>query len=504
MNMLVLLLVMCMGVSLNSAATNNNSTSGTYHQFMWGYYNDMKGNHGVAHNCYTQLLPLQLPMVVNKAYLEHLYRTKKYDTLITLIPKYEKIFEHDSDVQFLCAQTYEKLGKQAQADTRYMTLGKHENCSAEMVYYAAIAFMRAGKLQEALTVMDAFLAENHAYHAQYIFYFLKSHIYQQLGDTPRALVAIKKSMALQPQFDQGWLMWGLLHRQHGELNEAQHGYQQFLNLVSDRTTPEYGLLENVIKKERYALTRYEDARAAYTTGNYDKALVLVDQFLHDNPTTYDAIVLKIEILGAQKKPREILELLEQHILANSSDERWLALVHIFYHGTQDKKAVVDLMKKIQKKEPKNLLIALYAADLVLRSKNYKESVEYGQKALALSHEPQLSAKILYQLAIAAYEHKDAKKLDEIAQKTATLAYEYVPLLNLLAYHYAEHNNYVKAQQYCDKVLAHDPKNPHYRDTQAYIFLQQKMFDKARVILDEISKELPEDRFVQEHAAQVKI
>ena len=76
-----------------------------------------------------------------------------------------------------------------------------------------------------------------------------------------------------------------------------------------------------------------------------------------------------------------------------------------------------------------------------------------------------------------YDSHNNKELKKVIAHAQQLTIPFAPLLNLIAYHYADNNDNVKAQELLDRALKIDSTNPHFLDTQALIYYKQKNYQK---------------------------
>ena len=135
-----------------------------------------------------------------------------------------------------------------------------------------------------------------------------------------------------------------------------------------------------------------------------------------------------------------------------------------------------------KKQPQNLTLALYAADLALRTTDTHHAHYLLKKAYGLTTDPLLQTKILFQRGLLEYELGHFKQAYTLLENGYALKQEYPPLLNLLAYYHAtQDKNMDRAITLIKSALTKDASNPHFLDTHALIVYKQKDYKAAHAL-----------------------
>jgi tetratricopeptide (TPR) repeat protein len=202
------------------------------------------------------------------------------------------------------------------------------------------------------------------------------------------------------------------------------------------------------------------------------------------------------------KSKDAVEYLGKLIGKEPNEDKWYRALHLMYQAKLEQPKLIQLLQETVKKN-KNLTAMLYLADIYLKKKEFNNAVELLHSAHTLTQQKPLQAKILYQIGIIYYETNQPQKLSAVIDDAEELETDFVPLQNLIAYYYAHKSrNLEKAQEYIEKVLAQEPDNIHYLDTQAYIFYQKKEFAKAHEILTSLEKKGPKDYFILKHTSKV--
>jgi tetratricopeptide (TPR) repeat protein len=106
-----------------------------------------------------------------------------------------------------------------------------------------------------------------------------------------------------------------------------------------------------------------------------------------------------------------------------------------YAGVSFKK-IIDAFSTVYEQNQQKLLPLLYLADLTTKETSIDRAIFYHNKALELTNNQELKARILYQLSVLYYEqgeyHKMLSQLERIEQSEIS----YAPADNLHAYYYA--------------------------------------------------------------------
>ncbi len=479
----------------------------TYQTYLWAHFNHLNNHDDVAQKCYTLLLKEKPHPSVYEGYAHHLFQTEHYAQLVQLIPELEKTVPNNLDTQLLCAQALELTGKREQATKKLITLSNTFPTNPEVVYYAAAAQAQSSNPDGALKLIDAYLANTPETMKQFIFYFLKAQIYSTSGNKERALENVKKSLELNTQFDQGWLLFGLIHELSGELDHALKGYHQCLNLMGSNELLERQIIQLQLRKQHQQLldssqTQYAKALDLFQKNKYQEALFYVDATLKKGKHTPSQI-LKVEILCRTGKVPQAIAILQEWALANDGDETWYQALHLLQQAGAPTHAILGVYAALEKKNNKNWLPCAYQADLFLRTQQTKQAKHYLLKSLELCQDAKKQTRIIFQLALIYYQQEQWQELEKTLQKGYELNHDFPPLLNIFAYYHATQKKQLeKAQELIEKALAKDPKNPHFLDTQAMIWYKKKDFKKAHETLVGIAQQIPQDSLVHYHLAKV--
>ena len=479
-----------------------------YHTYLWGCFNHLEEKPSLAKQCFESVLSTQDSKYAYLGYIQHLYETNQFEKIVSLIPKLENDLADNLDTQLIFVKTLELTGNQTQADKKVIDLYNTFKTNAEITYGTALAYTRNNNPSQALKAIDEYLEAVHERSTNFIFYFLKAQLY--LGNENKTLAHenIQKCLELNPGFDQGWLLSGLMHELQGNVQEAITGYQNFLQLVGHDKAVEQQLVNLLFKRNEstpFASIKksFEEALALYRQKQYNLSLKAVEKCLQQDPSYRPARLLKVELLCAGSKTTQALSLLNSWIMKEPNEDVWFRSLHLLYQAGVDRTGILKTLHTLEQRLPHNLLTIMYLADLYLKKHEYATATTYLKKALALNqNDPQLNTKILYQLAVIYFENHQIDALRQVIETGLKTASSFAPFHNLAAYFYATKGKDVaKAQQLVTTALQSDKNNPHYLDTQAVIWYKKQEYDKAHALLSKLSAQSPRDFFIQKHLSK---
>lgn len=510
MKKIVLYFIVC-----NLTATINAHTATmNIHNHMMANYLQFGGKSKQAYELYKSMLGSQAPVYAYKGYIHLLFDTANFPHIVQLIPQLDPVFEHDPAVQLIFAQALEKHGKLNEADERYIKLNDNFKHNQEIAFSAANSYLRRKEPENALHVIDTLLNSSPRKPNNFIFHFMKAQIYIQLNKKSEALKSVQKSLDIQPRFDKAWLLLALLHEQEGELNDAIKGYTNFLEVTGGNNREvEQHLLQLIFKQkiknnamQGVSVNKQclDNALFFFEKKQYQKALDSIDGCIKQNPKNTQNKLFKIEILSAMNLENQAAQTLKDWITQEPKNTLWYKVLHLMTQTNLSQSQAVQVLHDVEKAHPKELLPALYLADLHTRMQHNKEALIYHQKALSLTQNAKLQEKILFQMGFMHYQAQQFKQFQTIIAQAQKRDISYAPLLNLIAYYYTmQENKLDQAQALISNALKNNSNNPHFLDTQAMIYLKQNNTPKALGLLEKIAQMAPSDYTVLIHLAQAR-
>ncbi|OQA35024.1 MAG: tetratricopeptide repeat protein [Candidatus Dependentiae bacterium ADurb.Bin331] len=494
--LLYILLSSCATTFLTPPSQIDDTPTNPFHLYFWAYYNDLTRNHPAAQKCYDALFRSETSPYIYAGYLHHLFNTNQFEKIVSLTPKVESHFPHNLELQLIVVKALEQTGKQAHADKRIMTLAATHTNNPELIYYGAAAYVRANQSQEAVALIDRYLTSKPERPSHFIFYFMKAQIHLQLFQKDAALAQIEKCLELNPHFEQGWLLSGLLNELSGKIDQALVGYRNFLSIVGNDKAVEQQILNLIIKKQQNNLLPYNDHLFKKAIELNDQkqsktALTMINQYLSHYPKNTEAQLFKIELLCSQGKAARAVELIKQLIVHDSTNPFWYQVLHVLYEAQVEQKHITYVLRMLEQRYPKNLLPLFYLIDISLKKDDMQTAFYYLNHALTITNDPLMHAKLLYQMALMYYAKKDWTSMIQTLHSCQALKNHFAPAYHLLAYYYAtEEKNFATAQKYIDLALIHDKSNRIFLNTQARIWYKQKQYDKASDLIALTPYQLP--------------
>lgn len=485
------------------------------HNYFMASYDQYGGKLKQAYERYKEMLAAGAPAYVYKGYVHLLYDTGNYAHILQIIPQLDKLFEDDSDIQRTFAQVFERSGSKDEADDRFIKLNDKFKTDQEIAFNAANSYLRRKEPKNAIKVIQTLLNNSPKKPNNFIFYFMLAQIHIQLDEKIEALKNVQKSLEMHPRFDKAWLLFGLLQEQSGQLKDAIKGYANFLEVSpSANREVEQHLLQLIFKQKMVeqhtnkalVLNKhcFEKALSLFEQKNYKKALDQIDICLAEKPLDDETKLLKIQVLSSMNQLEKAAQTLKEWMLTDPNNALWYKTLHVMTQSNLGHESAIKILHSVEKQHPDNLLTSLYLADLYGRTHHTDSANAYLKKALNLTTDNNLKSKILFQLAMHHYASNNFKAFKEIITQTNTLGLTFAPLLNIIAYYYVtQENKSEEAQQLINNVLQHDKNNPHFLDTQAYIYFKQKKYDLALNLLEKIAQKAPSDYTILVHLAQVR-
>ena len=448
-----------------------------YHLYFWANYNQLEDRNDMAKKCYDVLFKNHKSPHIYPGYLLHLLQTDQNEAIINLIPIIEKNDKQDLSTQLIFISAYEALGNYTKVMERLVSLTHQYPDNPQIIYQAAAVQATQNKFEEALKSIDTYLTSAPQSSKNFIFYFLKAQIFSRIGKTEEALINVNKSLELYPEFDQGWLLLGLINELAGNLTHALSHYQTCLKIVGSNPMLERQIMQLQLKVQQplynnHTHNFFTQALNAYNNKEYPKALQIINQ----SPAKESHIpskLLKIELLCKVNKVDEAIASLTLWMINDELNDTWYRALHLLYKAGVPASIILNAFSNLEQKNAKNILPLLYKADIYLRTNEKQNALTYLTKALTQTAEPLLRTKILFQIALLQYHNQDWKNLNDVLVESKKLNQNYPPMLNLSAYYYATKGNDLKhAESLILTALKHE-KNPHFLDTHALILYKQK-------------------------------
>lgn len=507
-------LVACMCISTASAHANTTPFGNNIHRYFWANYTQFTGDSKAANTWYQNIVHTDSSIYRYKGFIHFLFNEQRYAEIAALRPKVGTSFDNDPDIQLIFVQALRATGKNAEADTLVLTLADRFKTHLETVFEAAKTHIARKELESAITVIDNLLNTSPKKNAHFIFYFLKSQIYAQLDQMEHARTALHECTSLNPYFDKAWLLQAIMHEKQGDIPSAIEGYQKYMSTTQ---TPDIAIqqhlielsfrstkmqpIQSPIRATGMHVSSYDRAVYFFNRKQYRQAVPHIEQCLKKDPANGDYQTLMIQSLNGLKQYDKLADHVVAWIKLNPANSAPLELLHLMTRAGHPLEPIISVMERVHKTYPALEMPLLYLADFHMRTDQKTKALEYLGKASALpTLSAQLRTKVAYQRILLLY---DAKQFDTMLTEAHAFMkeQEHSAILNLLAYFYAtEKRDLAHAQTYISKALKNEPKNPHYLDTQAVIYIEQKEYAKAEAILAPLAQAHPHNAAIMTHLA----
>lgn len=469
-----------------------------YRDVFWATYQHKLGNVEQSQDYMSAARDAVAPQKLLSTLLPTLFAQQKFVEIIKEYDQHKAYIQKNPKLELLVAKAYEISGNSDKAHALYIELHKKMLSNQEAAYLASNTLLKVRRdIPGALKVIDEYLDNSPYRPNNFIFHFFKAQIHLSQNNKELALKEVQKAITQHDKFDQGWLLLSLIHEQMGRLKKAINGMTTYLELSQgkDTSTVETHLAQLLIKQgiqRTYQEHHYEQALEAFNAKDYDKALVYLNHSLKKSPDHENAKLLKVQILPLINNHTEAIESLKTWMIEEPENDIWFHTIHLLYRTGSDRNAIIQALEKVHKAKPKKILTTLYIADLYTRTENKEKALSYHKKALKLTYESNLQSKILFQMGVIYYDQKKFDKAQDVLEQALVLDANYPPLLNLLAYYYATHDNHDEAQKLITRALNQDKNNPHFLDTQAVVHYHNGNYQKALELLTKVVKDIPND------------
>jgi len=475
-------------ISITCTPNTNN-----FHRYIWANYQQFSGNKQQAQQWYKEIADApQQSVFTNKGYLHFLNDQGNYTRIVELMPTLETTFKNDPDIQLIFVIALRKTGKETEADDKLIRLSHTFKLHPEIVFQATETLVKRKEINNALSLIDDYLNSAPRRPNNFIFHFLKAQIYVNMRDFQQARAQIQQCLDTHPRFPQGWLLLAMIEEQAGQLEQAIKGYSSYLELIGRNQQIERHLLELVFKQkaaQRNQQVVFIDKACLskslllFEKKQYQAALHQVNNCLEQAPHDTNARLLKIQILTTMRNFDETISTLSAWISQEPENPAWYQALNLLRRATVPTVKLINALSTVHQQHPNALLAVLYLADLHTKEGETDLASTYHQKALNLTDNQELKARIMYQLSITHYEKGEYTQMLALLDKIEKMEYSFPPAYNLHAYYCATKGKDLDtAQQLCQRAHTGDKHNPHFLDTQAVILYKQKKYDQAEKLL----------------------
>ncbi|MFH1644700.1 MAG: tetratricopeptide repeat protein [bacterium] len=499
--------------SIEMLSDNKNSSAENYFLYAKANYQHKQKKYDQSMQTFQRLFDRNSSKETYKGYANLLFDAEQYEKIINLPESIKEKFEDDIDFQVITAQAYLFLNQDKKASELFEKLTNKNPDNEYVAYYTAVSYLKNNLLDKALAYIDKCLNNSKLNSKHFLFLFLKSKLFMQLGQPHKALEFAEKSIDIFPRFDKGWLFKALLSEQLGRVNDAIKGYQRFLDLTGRDLTIERQLVNLLFLQKRFdeaagVLKKipgdspdyfFDLALLEWKGNNTEKALENINKCLEKTSGFRKAKLLKLELLLSLKQQNEALNFASEWIDQEPDDSGVIQTFMLLRNANVPASMMAEKLETLLKKHEKSLPIAAALADLYTEENNYKQAENTYKQLLKLTKNDGLKSKILFQLGYIYFTTNQKDKIEQTLIDAINEKNVYPSAYNLLAYHYAQTNQKLdKANEYIDKALQSNPQRFDYIDTKGYILLQLNNKKDAEKLFEQALKIAPKDNIIMQH------
>ncbi|QQR53991.1 tetratricopeptide repeat protein [bacterium] len=500
--------------TVSAVQISNDTYPTTVLQHWWGCYQLQTGNIQLAEKSFSLITQQDAPyhQFTLKGKVDLFFKTKKYANVLELSRQYPERFETDRTLAKYHAEALLKSGNQAEADLFFIKLHKQFPADYELFFNAVNSHLNRQQPQEALKLIDTFLAQKSSHGNKFIIHFLKAQIFMQIRQPDHALASVKTALQLNPQFDKGWLLFSLLSEQKEQWADAAHGYNQFLSLTDDSVKQELknhaSRFAGRLKPEPAASSvsafashsvqqTFNRAVNYFKKQQYLQALQAVDRCILSDAQNLSYKLFKVEILVKMGDYQNIADQVTQYLKEEKNTAEWAKFIFLI---AQEHEKFVEhahtLFASLKSQEAFS-----YKMDLYARSSDWQNMVQYLEK---IESEPttDLSVHIFQKHAFALSMQRKFVQAKVAIKKALKIEQNHIPSLDLLAYLYTKDKaNFQKAEQAVAKARAIDVHNPQLVDTHGYVLYKQGLFVQAQELFKKAYAASSDNAMIAVHLAK---
>lgn len=484
------------------------------HKTIWATFLHKEKKLQEAEQWYRNIIEAPASVYSLKGYILFLADMKNYKKIASYIPRYSTYFTHDATVQATFAQALAQIGKKQESDDLFITLAQQFPTNQEIVFQAVQALVNKKEFDKALSIAQNIINKSTHKQTNFIFHFLQSQLYMQLGQIEKARDAAQQCVEVQPHFFKAWLMIAVTEEQLGNLDKAIQGYKLFLKTSEERNTSiEQHILALALKQTQnkkmqslYAVSKpsLEKALFLLKQKQYNQALTTINHCIEANPHDPRNKLVKIQILINLNQHDEVISLISSLIKEEPHQQFWFSALHLLVHTKIPVETIKNTFLSLLEQFPQNIWVSLYLADIYLREKAYKDALHHLHQACNVATDAVVKTDLYFQIALIYYETGTFDQMASTLEKGLAEKVTHTPLLNIAAYFYAtKGKNIDKAETLISQALKIEPDNHHYLDTRAIILYKQGEYDKAEMLLTGLLNQIENDSTIMLNLAKTK-
>lgn len=420
------------------------------------------------------------------------------------------------DNYYIKAGLCEALSQSDEAKKAYKFILKNDPKQKNAYLLLADIYREEGDVKKAQELLEEMIEKfpNDVISYQYL-----ARIYEKQKDIEKAQEILKQAYELDKDNDILAMEFCRVLVLQGKLEEAKQVAMLVIeknpnHLLARRILAELSLQDNNLDEALSHFNALKDSKEATAEVRYKIALIYMQKnmpelaakelnlLLASNPEHVGARYALGTVYAAQKKYEEAANELNK---VKFDDDRKnyldakLLLAYVLRKLDKDDDAK-EVLEETYKNVPYDKKVA---SMLVMIYRKLEKKKDAEKLILNFLEKKPGDLDMLFQYAVFQYESgkKDValEKMDYILTKNP----DYAEALNYLAYSWAEDNvNLEKANEYINRALKKDPKNPYYLDTLGWIKFKQKEYKDALDLLLQALNLADDDVVIFEHIADV--
>ncbi|MBD3231633.1 tetratricopeptide repeat protein [Candidatus Dependentiae bacterium] len=501
------------GFELIWADKNLHPSAKNYFLYLKSTYQHLNGQLLKSLQSFEKLFSMEKPKYAHEGFIRLLYDLNQFEKINKLDKNIKEYFDDNLDIQLIFAESLLNLNQDEQAERLYKKLAQKYPDNEKIAYYSAVSYLKNNKLDKALNFIKSCLNRPSLKSKHFLFHFLASKVHLYKKDIYNAMISIKKSLQLYPEFEKGWLLKALLEEQQGRINEAISGYKKFLDITGEDTAVEKQLIQllfnsgrfkeagDILQKMEIDTPEYycDLALIKWKSNEYKSALENVNKAIEKFPNFIKAKLLKIEILISQNNKKKALQFVQNWLKENPSSLSVIRILIMLRKGGVETTTIINTLEEILSKNQNNKTILAVLADLYLEEKNFDAVLNYCNKLLEKTQDPILQSKLLFQMSYVAFMKGEGDQLEKYLNQAFEKNIIYPSSYNLLAYHYAQNNKKLhEAIRLINIALKKEPKNYYFLDTKGYIYLKMGKIKEAISLFKQAISFAENDEIIQNH------
>ena len=447
-----------------------------------------------------------------------LFDINQFDKIAKLFDETKGAFDNDLEIQLIFAQSFLNLSQDEKAESIFKKMSEKFPDNEQVAYYTAVSYIKNNQIDKALNFINQCIEKQGLRNKHFLFYFLKSKIYSQLGMNKEALEFIEKSLDLFPRFDKGWLLKALLEEQLGRVNDAIKGYKSFLDLVGRDAAVEKQLVHLLFSQQRFGEAAdvlrgmevdspeyfFDLALIDFKAGKQNLALESIEKALQKFPDFRKARLLKVEILLSQNQKEKALDFMKDWIIKDAHDNAVIRILILLRRSGVSIDSIIKVLEGVVQKNGDDVGILSVLADLYLEKDDYNKVLEYCKKLFAAVKSGELKSKILFQTAYIYFVTNEEVQMVRVLKEAIKYNPVYPSAYNLLAYHYAQNDkNLNDALKLADFALKTEPNCYYYIDTKGFVLFKMGKIKEAEELFARALQLSPDDKVIGEHLELAK-